>query len=184
MLRTSYTARLQFLQHRSLLTACSDSKEPTFLRKLKSEHGGSDSARHERPLARPRKAKDAEDDDEPTYVDEDSHDTITKLQYEALLRLADEVASDETHSETPNLLNDGVGCDTPAEDVMEGPLPRKEMVATVGVSAKRRIAKVVGNGEDYHDEASGKEVLATDQKAITLGKKLAKKPKKVKLSFD
>jgi hypothetical protein len=61
-----------------------ESREPSFLRKLKSQYGG-DQDRHERPIARPRKDRADDEDEGPTYVDEASNDTISKEDYEKMI---------------------------------------------------------------------------------------------------
>jgi len=154
-----------------------ESKEPAFLRKLKNEYGGSNSDRHERPSARPRKQKDGEDDDdEPTYVDEESNDTLTKAQYEAILT-AEQVMLKEQHIEPPKAHNDGAVPQDAAEKISNEISSRKELVAAIGGAGKRRIAKVVG---DDGTDQNGQERVQD----ANVGKRSSKKPKKIKLSFN
>lgn len=158
-----------------------DANEPSFLRKLRSEYGGSDSIRHERPLARPRKQiKDGEDDDHPTYVVEDTQDTMSKEAYDELLgstKKVDETAekglappkqSDENHEQTVN---------SPILSSQD-PVPAKEHTAAIGGSNKRRLAKIVG-GESETQISSTTEGPSNVQRKSKL-----KRSKKVKLSFD
>ncbi|MCJ1247338.1 hypothetical protein MMC30_004552 [Trapelia coarctata] len=161
-----------------------ESKEPSFLRKLKSEYGGNNSGRHERPLARPRKQKgaDEDEDDEPTYVVDGGRDTLTKAEYDALMNPQDEAVSqakgvrdgEATESANGSAESTRIATDQ-AEDL---PQPaKKEVVATIGGTGKRRIAKVVGDDPEGDE---GKE----DRKPAASAKKAAKPKKKVKLSFD
>ncbi|MCJ1402751.1 hypothetical protein MMC11_005972 [Xylographa trunciseda] len=154
-----------------------ESKEPAFLRRLKNEYGGGNSDRHERPSARPRKQKHSEDDeDEPTYVDEDSNDTLTKAEYEAILK-EEQVMSEEQHSESLELHNDSKITHDAAVNIANETSTRKELVAAIGGTGKRRVAKVIG--DDDLDQ-NGQE-LVPETKA---GKRSSKKPKKIKLSFN
>ncbi|MCJ1380021.1 hypothetical protein MMC17_003124 [Xylographa soralifera] len=155
-----------------------ESKEPAFLRKLKNEYGGSNADRHGSQLARPRKPKDNDDDDdEPTYVDEESNDTFTKAQYEAILMKEEQITLDVQHSKPLKSNNDGPVIHEPAKEVASETSLRKELVAAIGGTGKRRIAKVVG--DDGLDQ-SGEE----RSQGTTVGKRSTKKSKKIKLSFN
>ena len=158
------------------LTCHLDSREPSFLRKLKSEYGSSNSDRRERPATRPRKPKGAAEDDEPIYVDETNNETIPKAEYEEMLKpLTDfAIVDGDKHGST----QDGV-LESQIESnhqSIENGLTKEQRVA-IGAAAKRRIAKVIG--EDEHQgglriegEPAAKEIRS-------------KKPKKkIKLSFD
>ena len=156
-----------------------ESNEPKFLRKLKCQYGGVDSTRHEHPLSRPNKQKEEDDDDEPTYVDEDTRDIISKAQYNALL-------SGEKH-----LPVEGAGCSTenqdkPSEELEEPGEPREpkirlpakeQQIAAIGASGKRKVAKIIGNEEDDFQ-------VKLVNKESSKGKKSTKKLKKIRLSFD
>ncbi|MCJ1290741.1 hypothetical protein MMC34_002283 [Xylographa carneopallida] len=154
-----------------------ESKEPAFLRKLKNEYGGSNADRHESQLARPRKPRNNDDDDEPTYVDEESNDTITKAQYEAILEKEEQTTLQEQHSEPTISNNEALVTHETTQDVTRDTPPRKELVAAIGGIGKRRIAKVVG------DDSLGKNGEVPSHGA-TVGKRSTKKSKKIKLSFD
>lgn len=164
------------------LTGSLEANEPAFLRRLKAEHGGGDSSRHERPLARPRKQmKDGEEDDEPTYVVEASQDTLSKEEYESLVKgkVHDKAVNEETSSSTPSLaiskLNEKDDAHPPRNE------PAKQKVAAIGASNKRRLFKVVGDEGDEDDEAAS---LVQGEPARQARTPKAKKGKKVKLSFD
>lgn len=161
------------------LTGSLEANEPAFLRRLKAEHGGGDSSRHERPLARPRKQmKDGEEDDEPTYVVEASQDTLSKEEYEALVKgkVHDKAVNEETSSSTPSLAISKFNEKDDAHPSRNE--PAKQKVAAIGASNKRRLVKVVG---DEDDEAAS---LVKGEPARQARTPKAKKGKKVKLSFD
>lgn len=155
-----------------------DCEEPAFLRRLRGEIGGQDSSRHERAIARPRKLKKPTDDedDEPTYVDEENHEVISKSEFEAL---ANRETSDGTEHEGIALPHAQPEEHTriPIESSSDGP-PLKEHVASVGGSSKRKIPKVFGN-EDI-DSAKRAKADSPDNK----NESKARKGKKIKLSFD
>ena len=156
-----------------------ESNEPAFLRKLRSEYQGGDSARHERPLARPRKhIKDGEEDDQPTFVVEGSQDTLSKAEYEALMGVANDEKQDgnEAVSDTQPGSKDEKPRECSAE-VSDNSMPVKQINASIGASNKRRFAKIVGNEEE--GAAEGRD----EDSARTTRKPKAKKAKKVKLSF-
>ncbi|KAL9131812.1 MAG: hypothetical protein Q9217_000339 [Psora testacea] len=142
-----------------------ESKEPAFLRRIRSEHA---SGRHESPIARPRKHVEAADeDDEPTYIVENSQETMSRDQYDALVEDA-RAGSHQAHSQP----GDGNGKESKHADIVttESTGLVREQFATIGGANKKRQAKVIGG--DY-------EKSQHDQK-----KYKAKKSKKVKLSFD
>ena len=155
-----------------------ESEEPTFLRKLKSEYGGSNADRHASQLARPRKQKDNDDDDdEPTYVDEESNDTVTKAEYEAILKKEEQATLEKEYSEPAKSDIDGEVAHDAAKDVAIKTLSRKELVAAIGGTGKRRIAKVIGDdGLDQNGEGRSQRTI--------VGTRSTKKPKKIKLSFN
>ena len=156
-----------------------ESNEPAFLRKLRSEYQGGDFARHERPLARPRKhITDGDEDDEPTFVVDGSQDTLSKAEYEALMG----VTSDEKHDGDEAASNPQPNskdkkpreCSTEISHVST---PLKQIYASIGASNKRRLAKVVGDEDEDTAESRSKDSAKIAKKPI------AKKAKKVKLSF-
>lgn len=156
-----------------------ESNEPAFLRKLRSEYQGGDSARHERPLARPRKhIKDGEEDDQPTFVVEGSQDTLSKAEYEALIGVANDEKQDgnEAVSDTQPGSRDEKPRECSAE-VSDNSMPVKQINALIGASNKRRFAKIVGNEDEGAAESR------EEESARATKKPKAKKGKKVKLSF-
>ena len=130
-------------------------------------------------MARPRKqVHEGEEDDQPTYVVDDSQDILSKAEYEALV-----AADKEDNNSLPSSAKASPrtqDATVPEQDEAPGEAAvGRQQVAVIGGSTKRRLAKVIGD-EGEEDEASpGK----SDS-----GKK-GKKPKivkgkKVKLSFD
>ena len=110
------------------------------------------------------------DDDAPIYVDESTNDTLSKAQVDELKsKPAEEVAS--TLEASAQVAEEGSKV---SEINTEG--SKNEKVAQIGVTGKRRIAKVVGDGE-VDDAVSGRD--KTKKLKKTAGKKT-----KVKLSFD
>ena len=153
--------------------------EPSFLRKLRSQYGDQQGAHHPRPNSRPNKPKDADDDDEPTYVDEERNEVVSKEEYEALLRRDDKAGIKENDSDAANLTNH---TQPPHDDVKddlttESQDPkRKQQVAEIGGSKKRKQARVVG------DDGVSKPPRNMAAKVPASYK--PKQKKKIKLSFD
>ena len=143
---------------------------------MKSQHGGFDSVRHERPIARPRKPKNEDgEDDEPTYVDGESNDTITKAQYADMLKSTDPAAQDDRNKPLDITENDD-----DLEQTSPKEMPKEEAVATVGVSRKKRQVKAV----TVDDSGSGEGEKTTGGSTKRQMGKPARKAKKIKLSFD
>lgn len=114
-----------------------------------------------------------DEDDEPTYVDEENHNVISKSEFEAL-------ANRETYDGTEHegivlsYAQPGDHARLPIESDSDG-LPLKEHVASFGGSSKRKIPKVFGNQDvDF----------AKPAKADNNNKIKTRKGKKIKLSFD
>lgn len=159
-----------------------EAKEPKFLRKLREENRGGDALRHERPLARPKKQRAPDDDDdEPTYVDEESQNTISKAEYESLI--GRQTSSDKVV--LPPELQSTAGTQTsiPKEeeehedDEKTGRM--KQQVAVIGVQKRKKAVKVIGDDAQNHKENENNTVL-TESRAS----KKPNKRKKVKLSFQ
>jgi Domain of unknown function (DUF4604) len=155
-----------------------EANEPSFLRKLRSEYGGN-SVRHEHPQLRPRKPKAENNDDEPTYVYEETNEYITKEEYESLVRDSKpEWDGEKTDKDSPSK---AVPAALPEREVdraeagIDGSKPRQTLTE-IGGPKKRKQAKVIGeeNAVDNHE----------DLQAGSLGRKAKQKKKKIKLSFD
>ncbi|KAJ9627882.1 hypothetical protein H2203_003100 [Taxawa tesnikishii (nom. ined.)] len=170
-----------------------ESNEPAFLRRLRAQNSGNDTDRHERAIARPRKPKDAAslDEDAPTYVVEDSGDTLTKAEYDALMSGNGGKAGD---AETPGVTGQSTSDEPeasgslPAEEGVDDAERKKQAIMEAGkASKKRKVAKVVGGEDDDDDDEPADEKDGNGNNAPAAASKAAKKPKKkakaIKLSF-
>ncbi|KAF2503054.1 hypothetical protein BU16DRAFT_28022 [Lophium mytilinum] len=149
-----------------------EANEPAFLRRLRGEaSSGRDPARHERPVARPKRAKGEDEDDAPTYVLEDGNESLSKAEYEALIAGKD--ADQELGVEGAASGKKGDADDAEKEEASKQP-SKHQSIEVGAVSKKRKAVKVVqtSDGEDDAD--------AKPKKAV---KKPKKKAKAVKLSF-
>ncbi|KAL6721596.1 hypothetical protein ACLMJK_000700 [Lecanora helva] len=160
-----------------------EAKEPSFLRKLRAQRQGDDLDRHEKPLARPRKQmQNNEEDDQPIYVDEDGLRTLSKSEYDHLAGRQEEQKS--LQDELPSSINESKGAnDIPGTEDVEDTTAseissRTQQAAAIGAPKKRRLAKVVGEGVE---EAGGAKIGNSRQQQEN---HKSQKVKKVKLSFD
>ncbi|KAI4088609.1 MAG: hypothetical protein LQ344_005947 [Seirophora lacunosa] len=158
-------------------------KEPAFLRKLKSEYEGSNSARHQGSLARPKRQKDAggEDEDEPVFVHEtDPNVPISKADYEALLDAS--TKKQEPAEEAQRERSGGRALDMKAPlsapSVGEGVLQDAEPLAGIGAASRKRAVKVVGGSTS----ATG--VPECGGRSEAKRKQRLKKVKRPRLSFQ
>jgi len=171
-----------------------NAKEPAFLQRIRGHQSGNgvDSDRHERPIARPRGATRAtnDDDDAPTYVVEYSNTTLSKEEYEALLKKEQdtdpEAEKDQSvqdkfaESSGVSAKQEGGAGETAAVEE-EAKLRTKQEVTEVGrQQKKRKAARVVGVAGD--EGANSREQDEAEPKRVKQVKK--KKVKPVKLSFD
>ena len=119
------------------------------MRKLRGEYRGENS-RHERPLARPTKKKIGDDEDEgPTYVQEDSQETISRIEYDALVNGLKVKDQERQLSASRATSNDNL--EEPLLEMVkpnQDQAPSKQQLARVGAIRKRRFAKVVGKDDD------------------------------------
>ncbi|KAI9747037.1 MAG: hypothetical protein M1835_002251 [Candelina submexicana] len=159
-----------------------DMKEPSFLRKLKGEYGAGDSHRHERPTARPRKQQTGEDDDDgPTYVDEESNETISKSQYDALVgKPATDVSENEVKAGAETIESPYV---RKAENGTAGELKSATLgrnVVEIGNRRKRKAAKVIIT------QAEATSTREPNETSKSMDKRTSKRRigGSVKLSFD
>ena len=156
-----------------------DSSLPPFLQRLRAQNTGygddGDPDRHQVPLARPKKAKNPDDDDGPTFVDE-SGETVSKADYER--RLKGDVTGEETGDNVTGEL-EGDGKPEASGALPADSKPRVEQKLTDGAAIKKRkVAKVVG---DEDEDGSSKLEKDIAPKAV---KKAKKKAKPIKLAFD
>ncbi len=153
-----------------------DDTLPPFLQRLRANNASD--GRHEYTVARPKKARTAEDEaeDEPVYFNEESGETLTKSEWEA--QEADEeqkkAEAVEGHDGTAVAAAEGA-----SKDGID-----KEKIAAIGGSRKRKVGKVVGGEEEDEKDVrdSQKKMPKPQGKKLEKGK-AAKKGKKIKLSF-
>jgi len=160
-----------------------DSSLPPFLQRMKGAYSGPSDGRHEREIARPKGARDpnADEDDAPTYVDEETNQPLSKEEYAALVKGDEADASTEDIQEQDNALSKETS--KPAE---------KEKVASIGAARKRKVGKIVGGtDEDEEDSVGSKQQSTAALERKTDGEtkksdasKPKKKGKKIKLSFN
>ncbi|KAI9768210.1 MAG: hypothetical protein M1840_005040 [Geoglossum simile] len=153
-------------------------KEPSFLRKLRSQQGGGDSHRHERPLARPKHIRSGDAADDPTYVDEGSN-ILSKAEYEALLGKAQ---GPELGVESNVVVSAAYPVEkTKVAGHMEDTISSRGMrpVAGIGGRKKRKAGRAVG--VELQDDGPVKDGKPPVGKAKSGDKR--RKAKIVKLSF-
>lgn len=161
-----------------------DSSLPPFLQRLRAQNSGygddGDPDRHERPLARPKKAKNPDEDDGPTVVDE-SGETMTNEEYEKQLKGTAE-GEEEGGNVTGELKGDGLPEASGALPADSG--PRVEQKVTDGTAVKKRkVGKVVGD-DDEDDNNDTKDDAAEKGTVKKIAKKAKKKAKPIKLAFE
>ncbi|GME57614.1 uncharacterized protein LTHEOB_1089 [Neofusicoccum parvum] len=141
---------------------------------------GRDTDRHERQIARPKRLKrDDEEDDGPTYVVEESNDTLTKAEYEALVNGGTVEQAESSADASQNTVEKKDG-DGPAKQKQQQPA-----ASLGGASKKRKAVKIGGEAdeEDGKDDGATAGKAEAQQKKEVKPKKLKKKAKAVKLSF-
>lgn len=152
-------------------------QEPAFLRRFKAgiTDATDDPDRQINPLPLPKKPKRLEndEDDEPTYVVEDSNETLTKGEYEKLVKKSKEEPNRESASQ-PEQQDDK---DTPAGS--DPTRPKRQAVQAGVIPKKRKVVKIIGDAETSESERPTP--VSTIKKLPTTK---PKKKAKVKLSFD
>ncbi|KAF2451839.1 hypothetical protein P171DRAFT_348247 [Karstenula rhodostoma CBS 690.94] len=141
-------------------------KQPAFLRRLRGELAGDGSGRHEQPVPRNKRLKkDDDEDDAPTYVLEDTNQSMTKAEYEAMVAGDDAEKSEETTKGDNEATKDSATTQ-----------PKDNIVEVGKATKKRKVAKVIAEERDGDAEESKE----PEKKVV---KKAKKKGKPVKLSF-
>ncbi|EUC51149.1 hypothetical protein COCMIDRAFT_31705 [Bipolaris oryzae ATCC 44560] len=149
-----------------------DSSQPAFLQRLRGQLQSGDTARHEHPIARNKRMnKDDDEDDAPTYVLEDTNQSLSKEEYDALVS-----GKDGKGEEGPVVADEAEQKATKQDESKP-----KDKIAEVGANTKKRkAAKIIGD-----DQGDSKSQVERDAEKPTI--KPAKKPKKkakaVKLTF-
>ena len=138
---------------------------------------GTDSDRHDRPFARPKREKQEDEDDGPTYVLEDSNMALSKPEYEALLAgkiLSEERGIQSADADEKEGLSTTIALPADNPPNQKGDLSAKQRLTEIGKGLKKRKAvKVIGEDDDVDK--------VKDSKPIGKPKK---KAKTIKLSFD
>jgi len=139
-----------------------DATQPAFLQRLRGQIAGDESAHRNPAVARNKKLDRDDEDDAPTYVLEDTHESLTKAEYDALVAGKDADPDEDSK-------------DSETKDKDPAPQQKDKIVEVGKASKKRKAAKVIGG-----DEEKGKDGIDNNAKVI---KKPKKKSKPVKLSF-
>ena len=148
-----------------------DNTLPPFLQRLHDQKAGrGDTDRHERAVARPRRANDPDaEDDGPTVVDE-SGEVVNKEEFAQL-------GETKSHVEVER---EAVSSEK-GENVVDA-VKRAEQGVTDGLATKKRKAgRIVGVSDDAAAAAKSDAVKKGDEK---MAKKQKKKAKPIKLAFD
>jgi hypothetical protein len=158
-----------------------DSSLPPFLQRLhnsSTSNGTSLDGRHERAIARPKRARDSDADkeDQPVFVDEETGEVVNGEQLKALV---------EDEQADPGGIEEEVAKKDRKEETAKD---KDKRAATIGASRKRKAAKVIGG--DVSDEDTKAAPIAGKEKRNgqaknggTTEKNAGAKGKKVKLSF-
>ena len=158
-----------------------ESALPPFLQRLHAQKAGlGDQDRHERPVARPKRSKAHDEEDEPTVVDE-SGETVSKDELTKLREQADDDAEENVK---------GQSIDANAEPPMasgaiqddEQRMP-KQIVSDGTATKKRKVAKVVGEDDDDSKAAGDEAQDAEESTTRKVAKKGKRKSKPIKLAF-
>ncbi|PNS17636.1 hypothetical protein CAC42_3031 [Sphaceloma murrayae] len=160
-----------------------ESEQPAFLQRMRAAAPGD--GRHERPIPRPKRARQDDDEDAPAYVMEETNESLSKDEYEKLVSGAngddaEDVATSRAAGQEDRQASEG-------NPIMSGALPddevrsseqagrRKVNEASLGVK-KRKAATVVGQDDD----GEGADNVVQEARP----KKGKKKGKAIKLSFN
>ena len=110
-------------------------------------------------------------------MDEGSHDTISKAEYDAMLNSSEYSVDGKDMEQSPSVADtEAAQPETASEKINSGQM-KEQKLAAIGSLGKRKIARVIG-GDERRTE------LKTDGRAAMKGKKLSKPKRKIKLSFD
>lgn len=178
-----------------------DSSLPPFLQRLhhsSASHSAYRDGRHERAVARPKRARDADADqeDEPVFVDEETGEVVTAEEFRALGAGAGAGANAGAEGQQVGPTGDAEAAvgSTGKDEKGKGEEKEKEKhTAKIGVSRKRKAAKVVGGDESAEEDTKVGQLRDVENKkgdAAMLGTREKKgtgkgkdKGKKMKLSF-
>jgi hypothetical protein len=129
---------------------------------------GEDSARHERPVPRNKRLKQDDEDDAPTYVLEETNQSMSKEEYEAFVTGKDSKPEGGLEKETTTVKETEIDSKS------------KDKITEVGANARKRKAAKIISDEQEESKKAPKDAQKTDVKVT---KKPKKKAKAVKLTF-
>ncbi|KPI35510.1 uncharacterized protein AB675_11013 [Cyphellophora attinorum] len=158
-------------------------QEPSFLRRLREEHGG---PRNNVQAPRPKKDRlrtGDDDEDEPVIVDESGENVVAKEEWEGMLKREKEGVEAEAGRD------DDV---EKADEAVASAMAKEVQKAEIGTTKKRKVVKVIGQEEPADtpkskrdDQSATTTSDGTDKaQAVPEPSKPRKKAKKIKLSFD
>ncbi|KAK5167515.1 uncharacterized protein LTR77_007214 [Saxophila tyrrhenica] len=160
-----------------------ESTLPPFLQRLHDQKAGrGDQDRHEQQIARPKRAKTHDDEDDPTVVDE-SGETVSMAELKKMESRGE--GADGDGIVTGELKDDG-------ELLASGALPDEDArqkadqkVTDGAATKKRKVAKVVGDDDEGQVEDGAKKKDGEQgEPATKKPAKKAKKSKPIKLAFN
>ena len=161
-----------------------DTTLPPFLQRLQANNSSRDD-RNEFQSARPKKARNPEDEaeDEPVYFDEETGETLSRREWEEK-----EKAEEVGHGGGGDGNDEKGGADGEGAGDVEAKLEEKERIAAIGGARKRKAGRVIDGGDrEEGDVLRDMRSLAKGGKGLE-GKRIEvkstkKKGKKIKLSF-
>ena len=134
--------------------------------------------RHERPRARPKRLQIGdEEDDEPTYVEEESNNTLSKAEYDAIISEPQKEGQIELDVQPP----------TKPENLGAVKLsPSKEVVIDFGARKKRKAGRIITEEVIQRPHEGSKPTMPPDGDVLTVEvmPKTKKNKRQMKLSFD
>ncbi|OAL44606.1 hypothetical protein IQ07DRAFT_604961 [Pyrenochaeta sp. DS3sAY3a] len=147
-----------------------DNSQPAFLRRLRGELTGDNSGRHDLPIPRNKRMKNDDEDDVPTYVLEDTNQSLTKEEYDALVAGKSPDDDQKPDSEVAS-----------KDQGSEAKSKPKDKIVEVGATVKKRKAvKIISEEDEGVERGAEGDSRKIDSKAV---KKPKKKAKAVKLTF-
>ncbi len=175
-----------------------DSNLPPFLQRLRALHSSNSAdGRHANPVARPKRVRCEEDEeeDEPTYIDENGNQ-ISNAEMNDIRNARSDADGDVEmggSSPTPEGVQSKRGSPESNEmEISKGTMGReREKMAAIGAGRRRKVGRVVGAGgpmsptEEMGGEVLQMRELGTENVTapVVPKNKPKKKTKKVKLSF-
>ncbi|KFY15550.1 hypothetical protein V492_01914 [Pseudogymnoascus sp. VKM F-4246] len=143
-----------------------DASLPPFLQRLRAENVGASTAA---PRAKRAPNPDADEEDEPVYVDEEGGALDdAELRSLGVTKKGGEKGEEATEDAKPGAVPE--------------PERKEEKIAAIGATRKRKVGKVVGAPEEEEGKGSDAAAVVTEKDRGKPPQK-KKKVKKVKLSF-